>query len=160
MTTTSFSLAPVIPQGRSRGSRTTSGGIALPPESDSGKIRLLTYNTSEDPHADNNLSHAERQFEEFLERAPRIADNVKEIQADINLSPCRICSGTLSHVTRLTRRASRRTLHWHDVYRHPTRGTTDSSLGSISGWDVTPTSVSLPPENLSEFDAAEWAAMG
>jgi hypothetical protein len=63
-------------------------------------------------------------------------------------------------VSRLTRRATRRTLHWHDVYRHPARGTTDSSLGSISGWEVTPTSVTPPPATLSEFDAAEWAAMG
>ncbi len=157
MTTTSIGLPPVIPKGRSRRSRTTSGGVALPPEPGSGHVQLLTYNTSEDPRSDNNLTHAERQFEEFLERTPNIANNVREIHADINWSPCTICSGTLSHAARLTRRATRRNLHWHDRYQHPVRGTTDASLGAISGWSVTPGAVTA--EGLAELEAAEWATI-
>jgi hypothetical protein len=134
-----------------------SGGIALPPAPGSGRIQLLTYNTSEDPRSDSNLTHAERQFEEFLDRTPAIANNVREIRADINLSPCTLCSSTLSTAARLTPRATRRTLHWHDAYRHPTRGTTDASLSSISGWDVTPSGVSA--ESQAVLDAENWAAV-
>ncbi|MDX6720776.1 MAG: hypothetical protein QOJ63_3030 [Solirubrobacteraceae bacterium] len=161
MVTTHIGLPPVIAHGRSSTARSTSGGVALAPVPGSGTIRLLTYNTSEDPRSDNNLSHAERQLQEFFERAPATAGDVKEIHADINLSPCSICTSSLAHITRLTRRATKRILHWQKLYRHPRRGTTNASLGAIGGWTVIPSAISggPTPQEQAELQAANWATL-
>jgi Domain of unknown function (DUF4157) len=148
MRTTAFEF---IPPGRGL----VPGVLAAPPGQ--GQVQLLTYNTSEDPRRDDNHTHAEYQFTGFLRNNQDIANNVRTIRADINLSPCTLCSSTLSTAASLTPRATARSLHWHDVYRHPTRGTTDASLGAMSGWDVTPSGVSA--ESQAVLDAENWAAV-
>lgn len=163
MVTTGFALPTVIPQGPRTSGKHTSGGVALPTVPGSGVIRLLTYNTSDEPRSDSNATHAEAQLAEFLERAPRIANDVDEIHADINWSPCSICSSTLSSVARMTRRASKRILNWHELYKHPRRGTTTGSLGQIggSGWMVIPSAVSgeTTAAEEAELQAADWASL-
>ncbi len=165
MVPTQHGLPPTIAHGRQRRSRVVSGGIALPvvpaTADEPARLRLMTFNTSEDPSATSNLTHAERQLQEFLERAPTIARDVAEIHADINWSPCSMCSSALSTVTRITPRATYRVVRWHTLYEHPIRGTTDTSLGAIVGWSVIPSTISgnVTPAQQAELAAADWAEL-
>jgi hypothetical protein len=156
MTTSHYGLPPVIVRGRG-GSKAVSGGVALPPEPGSKRIHLLTYNTSDEPRRDSNATHAEVQLLEFLERNPEIARDVRSISAEMNFSPCALCSDDLSHISAITPRAERRSLRWHDLYEHPRRGTTDASLRGTRGWDVTPGAVT--EEGLTQLEVEGWAQL-
>jgi hypothetical protein len=160
--TTHIELPPVIPHGaRTRrqqapGNKSVGGGLMAPPEPGSRLRHLVTYNTSDDPRQHSNSTHAEAQLEEFLERNPTLARSVRGISAEINWSPCSLCSQSLAHVARMTGQTSRRTLTWAQLYEHPDRGTTDVSLQAITGWTVSPPSVTRPD---SEVAAVDWATL-
>jgi len=162
METTHHELPPVIPHtARTRRQRGLDpkqqfGGVALPPEPGTARLEILTYNTSDNPSATNNTTHAERQLLEFLERNPTVARRVERIEAQINWSPCSLCSSTLSSVAALTARASQRVIHWQTLYTHPERGTTDASLGAINGWIVDPATTSGEPPAGVDLETLGW----
>lgn len=160
--TTHYQLPPVIPgtvraKGqRAADSKTQFGGVMLPPKPGEGMLEVMTFNTSEDPKRTDNFTHAERQLQEFLERNRPIARRVDRIHAQISHSPCQLCSGTLSTITAVTPNATKRAIHWQQLYTHPTRGTTDASLSSISGWTVDPRTVAGEAADAKDLEAVTW----
>jgi hypothetical protein len=161
-------LQPVAPAGRTPArlrpqAQRPTGGVIEQPATGSTKLELLTFNTGEFG-VGGNTSHAERQFESYLGRNRGIAQTVTQIDATINLSPCTLCSPTLSHAADLTPAAEgRRSLIWITPYRgsgeSSTRATTTASLGRILGWNVSPESIPDPtPQEaaLAELSIKEW----
>ena len=162
METVGHGLAPVVQHtARVRGSRPLdpklrSGGAILPPEPGASRLEVLTYNTSDDPQVSNNATHAERQLLDFLERDRPVARRVERIEAQINWSPCTLCTPTLSRIADATPNATTRVIHWQTLYAHPDRGTTDASLGSISGWVVDPATTGGDPPEGVDLEALTW----
>ena len=94
-------------------------------------IRVLTFNTGDDPHDDDNYTHAEHQLAEFL-KASGLGDSVIGIDATINWTPCAICTTDMRELGRLTPKAKgRRNLTCENWYQHPKRGTTPESLSEV-----------------------------
>ena len=119
-------------------------------------MEVLTYNTSDDPQMSSNATHAERQLLEFLERDRPVARRVERIEAQINWSPCTLCSSTLSRISGATPNATQRVIHWQTLYTHPDRGTTDASLAGITGWVVDPATTSGEPPEGVDLEALSW----
>ena len=100
----------VTPQGRTRSKDGTqpSAGLIIEPKADSRVIEVLAWNTSS-PSKGHNISHAERQFLDWLESRPKAwLDRVVSIQIKVDGRPvCEECekdlqriknSGRFSHV--------------------------------------------------------------
>jgi hypothetical protein len=148
---TGFGILPPVGGGPVGGRTVTGGAIALPAPG-SPEVKLVTWNTGElDPRTASNGSHAERQLESWMARQNAAwRERVVSITATINLSPCQLCSGTLSHIHALVPKA-KKTLTWSTPFLGGANGTTSASLGSIAGWTVTPSSVD---ENSAPLEGA------
>jgi hypothetical protein len=159
METTHYTLDPSREQAvRSRTARssrrdpkTVSGGVVEAASPQDKVVRLVTYNTSEDPRQDSNSTHAERQFAAFLEAAPELARRVTRIEATITKSPCDMCTDDMVTVGRLTPKADdSRTLRYEELYDKGKHRTTDSSLRAIAAkWTL------IPPGGGGDKPAAE-----
>jgi hypothetical protein len=146
-TTTHYATSPSSEQAVSvrgyRGSRPepkiTSGAVLEPVSAEDTTLRLITYNTSDDPRSDSRTTHAEHQLEQMISADPKWEQKIVAIEADINFSPCLLCTPDMVSIAEMTRNADgRRKLTYKGWYTHKTRGTTAESLDQIrkSGWDV------------------------
>ena len=81
------------------------------------RLEVLTFNTGETFLDDTDDTHAERQLEAFLEENSepgQLAEQVTAIEAEISLSPCAMCSGTLSNIADLDAERQRAPdAQWH-----------------------------------------------
>jgi hypothetical protein len=141
MVATGTALLPPVSGGQ-LGGRTKYGGAIELPKPGSSEVKLKTWNTGElDPKTASNGSHAEMQFDNWLEgQDVKWRDRIESITATINLSPCKMCSVTLSHIHALAPKAVK-TLSWSTPFLGGPNETTSGSLGGIKGWSVTPSSI-------------------
>ncbi|MEU8612953.1 hypothetical protein AB0C29_33705 [Actinoplanes sp. NPDC048791] len=130
-----------------------SGGLIEPPKPGEKTLRMVTFNTAEGSSVQSNATHAERQLASWLQN---VADDkwrsrIQRIAAEINYSPCTLCSVDLKTIAVLTPNAdaASRLLSWTRPYIDKkrqgadNRSTTNASLGEIAsaGWTVTPNQV-------------------
>ena len=116
-------------------------------------IKQAAARTAEGSSVQSNATHAERQLASWLQN---VADDkwrsrIQRIAAEINYSPCTLCSVDLKTIAVLTPNAdaASRALSWTRPYIDKkrqgadNRSTTNASLGEIAsaGWTVTPNQV-------------------
>ncbi|MFI7543523.1 hypothetical protein [Actinoplanes sp. NPDC049599] len=134
-----------------------SGGLIEPPRPGEKTLRMVTFNTAEGSSVQSNATHAERQFASWLqnEADDKWRSRIRRIDAQINYSPCTLCTVDLTTIAALTPNADKasRALSWSRAYIDKrrtgadNRSTTNASLGEIAGagWTVSPGQVGPAP---------------
>jgi len=153
-------VSPAIFGGRTRGKREReraerdSGGFVVEPEAGSDTLEFVSWSTGR-AIRDSNISHAERQFEEWfssqLQNNPGWVGRVQSISIDITHSPCQLCTPDLNGVARLARSGNPEVelnLVYDEIHtgNNPTRQS-DIDLLERNGWNVS--GPAIEPENSS-----------
>ena len=136
-------LEPTSVTGRSRLSKTRSGGEVLLPEAGSTTLEMTTWNTGElDPTVVSNATHAEAQFTQWFGRQEdRWRRRVRSIDMDIrDYSPCTMCADDLQKVITIYApwREGKATVHYREPYKLGELATTPQALSKLegAGWKI------------------------
>ncbi|HET6467323.1 MAG TPA: hypothetical protein VFG43_02985, partial [Geminicoccaceae bacterium] len=132
------------------------GGIVLP--SSGTRIHVVTFSTSSlDLEKRENESHAERQFERWLETLARdpngslLLANIKKIEIHLReYSPCGMCTDSLVRIRKMLPNAEVAELYWYKLYTGASP-TSWQSLRAIQNarWRLHAPPSAMPPEKSS-----------
>ncbi len=105
-------ITPVSYEGRTRGRRERarserqSGGLIIEPGEGENVLEFVSWSTGR-AMRDNNISHAERQFEHWFRLQAREnagwLRRIRRISITISLSPCQLCTADLISVANLAK---------------------------------------------------------
>ena len=117
------------------------GAAAIEPEKGASALEVISWNRGMWVD-DSNMSHAERQFIEFIDARVKTG-RVESIEIEINKSPCSICAGDLAAFAARLKNPHRPkdvklSLKWTELYEHPKIGTTQAAIAQLydAGWNV------------------------
>jgi len=128
------------------------GGIVLEPEAN--RVQLVTWNTgSLNPDTAGNQTHAERQFDHWVEQVDAVAEGHawlgRVTRVDMHLrdySPCGICCSMLGATRRKFPNASAANIYWYQLYTGRGDPTRWHNLRDLGQWQLHAPASAMPVE--------------